>query len=106
MKLFEYEICTPSLVYFVIGITLALVGALIASYYSGMSQIFQTISQSICQIISVLLCTVLLVWICSLGKDNSKYGVTVAWVITGVYLCCLTLFLSIISSVLSATKKS
>jgi len=117
MKQFGYEICTPAQVYFIIGITVGLVGLFLTSYFVGLNGIYVTISQSICQVLSFLLCTVLLVWICSLGKDKNindgkenNYGVTIAWVLVSFTILPLALFLSStlcsISSALSSASSS
>ena len=111
MKQFGYEICTPAQVYFIIGITVGLVGLFLSSYFVGLDGIYVTISQSLSQTLSFLLCTVLLVWICSLGKGKeSNYGVTIAWVLVSFAIFPLAFFVSSalcsVSSTLSSASSS
>ena len=77
MKLFNYEFCTPSIVYFVIAIIITLV-----IFFLNMN--FANIFGLLSQILSIVLCTFILAFICNLGQNG---GVIISWIITGLFIC-------------------
>lgn len=86
MELFGYKICTPTLVYLVIALILTLVTFLLNMSMNGFSVMS---SQSVC----IILCAMLLAFICTLGKE-SGVGVTIVWILVGLYICSASLALS------------
>ncbi len=90
MELFGYQICTPTLVYFVIALIITLVAFLLNMSMTGFSVMS---SQSFC----IVLCTIFLAFICTLGKE-SGIGVTIVWIIVALYICSASSVLSALVS--------
>ena len=77
MKLFNYEFCTPSIVYFVIALIVTLVVFILNL---NTAKIFPLLSQ----ILSIIICTFILAFICNLGQNA---GLIFSWIITGLFIC-------------------
>ena len=80
MKIFDIEICTPAVVYFVFALVMMLVG-----YFLKLN--VMTIGQVFSQLLSIIVCTLLLMGLCTITP-------TASWIFTGLFI-----FLSVASLV-------
>ncbi|ARF09717.1 hypothetical protein Indivirus_2_96 [Indivirus ILV1] len=85
MKLFNYEVCAPTLAYFVIVLIISIILFLLDRTTTG----FSTLSS---QFICLVICSVILAFICSLGKESGT-GFIVAWIFAIIYICSASLML-------------
>lgn len=72
MKIWDTEICTPAVVYFVIALVMLLVGYLLKLNVMSIGEVFS-------QFLSIIMCTLLLMGLCTITP-------TASWIITGIFM--------------------
>lgn len=75
------KICKPAMVYFVVAIILCLVGVLMKLNDFNFWESFSNL-------LSIICCTIILAAICQFSNND-----TISWIITGIYLICVGIFL-------------